>query len=257
MLILAADTSGKHGSIALVECASASTGPKAVNREDRQEKTSSPQSVTRRTLGLMPLEGGTFSAQLVPQIAELLSANGLDKNSIDAFAVVSGPGSFTGLRVGLAAIKALAEILQKPIAAVSVLEAIAFELSFDQSHRHARQNFLIALDAGRKEAYVGEYQSGERFPLCASESLLTFDELASRAGNIRLPIQTPDETLDQYFSESGDVRVSRIQRPDAAAFAGIGYEKLIAGKTVSPLELDANYIRRADAEIKRPIHTPA
>src|SRR5262245_31635968 len=96
MLILATDTSGKHGSIALVRC----------------------EANTTSTLEVVPLQGGTFSAQLIPQIAELLSKHGLSKTELDAIAVATGPGSFTGLRVGLAAIKALAEILHKPIASV-------------------------------------------------------------------------------------------------------------------------------------------
>ena len=104
MLLLAVDTSGKQGSIALARC-----GP----------------GDTCELIEVVPLTGGTFSAQLVPQIAALLSQHGFGKHDLDAFAVASGPGSFTGLRVGLAAIKALAEILQKPIAAVSLLEAVA------------------------------------------------------------------------------------------------------------------------------------
>ena len=68
---------------------------------------------------------GHFSAQLVPQIAGLLAKHGFSKSEIDAFVVVSGPGSFTGLRVGLAAVKALAEILAKPIVPVSLLEVVA------------------------------------------------------------------------------------------------------------------------------------
>ena len=104
MLLLATDTSGKFGSIALAQC-----GP----------------GETCGVLEVVPLEGGTFSAQLVPQIAALLSKHGFSKQNLDVFAVTSGPGSFTGLRVGLAAIKALAEILGKPIVAVSLLEAVA------------------------------------------------------------------------------------------------------------------------------------
>jgi len=73
---------------------------------------------------VVPLAGGAFSAQLVPQIAALLEKHGYSKHDLGAFAVASGPGSFTGLRVGLAAIKALAEALQKLIAAVSLLEAV-------------------------------------------------------------------------------------------------------------------------------------
>ena len=110
MLLLAIDTSGKQGSIALARAG---------------EPTAEGDF---EVIEIAPLVGGTFSAQLIPQIAELLSRNGFMKNAIGAFAVVSGPGSFTGLRIGLAAVKALAEVLGKPIAAVSLLEVCAFEI---------------------------------------------------------------------------------------------------------------------------------
>ncbi len=103
MLILAVDTSGKFGSIALAQCERDACMP----------------------LEVVALEGGTFSAQLVPQITGLLAKHGFGKRDVEGFAVASGPGSFTGLRVGLAAVKALGEVLQKPIAAVSLLEAVA------------------------------------------------------------------------------------------------------------------------------------
>src|SRR5579872_7065194 len=187
MLILGVDTSGKNGSIALVRC----------------------EIESLQTLEVVPLQGGTFSAQLIPQIAALLSKHKLTKRDVDAFAVVSGPGSFTGLRVGLAAIKALAEILQKPIAAVSLLEVIAFEASLAS---HVSRNgdegtplaaglardgnqFLIALDAGRYEAFVGKYKAGPEFFSAVSESLLTFDELAEHAHRSQESIFTPDETV--------------------------------------------------------------
>src|SRR5579864_7698710 len=104
MLLLAVDTSGKHGSIALARC-----GP-----GDACEITE-----------VVALAGGTFSAELVPQIAALLEKHGFSKSDIGAFVVVSGPGSFTGLRIGLTVVKALAEVLAKPIAAVSLLEVLA------------------------------------------------------------------------------------------------------------------------------------
>ena len=97
MLFLVIDTSGKHGCVALAT--------------DRG--TSDCEKI--EVLQEVPLSGGTFSAQLVPQIMTLLKDQGLSKAALDAFVVVSGPGSFTGLRVGLAAVKALAEILHKPI----------------------------------------------------------------------------------------------------------------------------------------------
>src|SRR3954468_8227456 len=131
MLLLAADTSGAHGSIALARCESA----------DAFE-----------VLGMERLEGGTFSAQLIPQIADLLKAHGRSKNDIDAYAVASGPGSFTGLRVGLAGIKALAEVTRKPIAAVSVLDAVA-------SLSSSSGRIVVAIDAGRRQLYVGDYEN--------------------------------------------------------------------------------------------------
>jgi tRNA threonylcarbamoyladenosine biosynthesis protein TsaB len=252
MLILSADTSGKHGSVALVKFQGAPE-TEAFDRKDREEQAQSWQITTAETIELVGLEGGTFSAQLIPQIAELLSKHRLSKGAIDAFAVASGPGSFTGLRVGLAAIKALAEILQKPIAAVSLLEVMAFELLFPvdaKAMSDTADSILVALDAGRNEAYVGEYSTGAEFPVRVSESLLTVEELVERARHTQSRIYTPDEILCAKSSEAAGTRFIQVQRPNAVAVARLGFRKIVAGQTVSPMELDANYIRRADAEIK-------
>src|ERR1700756_1830686 len=150
MLILGVDTSGKDGSIALVEFEQGSA----------------------RTMEVVALEGGTFSAQLVPQISDTLNRHGLTKQNIDGFAVVSGPGSFTGLRVGLAAIKALAEVLRKPIAALSLLEAIAGIYGKDGE-------LTVALDAGRGEVYAGSFQISGSQTIMSHQQLLTLAEFAS------------------------------------------------------------------------------
>src|ERR1700674_1067747 len=134
MLLLATDTSGKQGSIALAKCG---TGGICT------------------LIGVTPLAGGAFSAQLVPQIAALLEKHGYCKADLGAFAVVSGPGSFTGLRVGLAAIKALGEALQKPIAAISLLEAVAWS---SKARGPAHGRVLAVLDAGRGDVYAGDYE---------------------------------------------------------------------------------------------------
>ena len=217
MLLLAADTSGKFGSIALAQC-----GP----------------GDTCEVLEVVPLEGGTFSAQLVPQIASLLGKHGLSKQDLGAFAVASGPGSFTGLRVGLAAIKALAEILGKPIVAVSLLEAVAIMAS--DSGR-----ILAALDAGRGEAYVGEYEVGAT-TVMHNERLLTRSEILASANHHRLV--TPDAGIAQFVRDAG-IQVAQIERPKSDVIARLAWRKLEEGKTVSAEALEANYIRRSDAEI--------
>jgi tRNA threonylcarbamoyladenosine biosynthesis protein TsaB len=215
MLLLAADTSGKFGSIALARC---SVGD-ACN-----------------ILEVVPLEGGTFSAQLVPQMASLLSKHGYSKQDLGAFAVVSGPGSFTGLRVGLAAIKALAEILAKPIVAVSLLDAIAVAGS---------GKVLAVLDAGRGEVYVGEYEVGFTSQM-NSERLLSRAEMLASTNQYK--IITPDSSIVEFVHTSGKA-VSQIERPKSDAIARLAWRKLSGNQTISPDVLDANYIRRSDAEI--------
>ena len=219
MLILAADTSGKNGSLALVR-----VEPGAFH-----------------TLELVSLEGGTFSAQLVTQISSLLIQHNLAKSDVDGFAVASGPGSFTGLRVGLAAIKALAEILRRPIAAVSVLEAIA-----RAAEREGR--VLAALDAGRGEIYCGEYEIREGDARLVAQMLVTAAEFAESAEGCQ--VITPDAKVAELAREK-NLTVIVIASPRADSVARLGFEKIQAGETVTAEALDATYIRRTDAEIQK------
>jgi tRNA threonylcarbamoyladenosine biosynthesis protein TsaB len=204
MLILAVDTSGKDGSIALANC----------------------HADGCQILGLAALEGGAFSAQLVPQIAALLKTHAFTKNDIDVFVATSGPGSFTGLRVGLAAVKALAEVLDKPITTVSLLEAIA-AASSDAN--------VTAMDAGRKEIYT-RLSDG-------SESLLTREEFVAAAqGKL---VVTADKSIAEFACTAG-LRVDEIPRPRSDAIARLGWKKIQSGQTISSEALDANYLRRSD-----------
>ena len=238
MLILAADTSGKNGNIALVRFDASVQESTAFNRKEHEERTQSPQTTNSHTLDVIPLEGGTFSAQLVPQIAVLLAKNNLSKRDIDAFAVASGPGSFTGLRVGLAAIKALAEILQKPVAAVSLLEVLA---------RSAETNVkvLAALDAGRGEVYAGAYSFKSGGVSCVEERMLSMPELLAASE----PVVAYDSKIIDAL-RAANRPVILVAQPRADAVARLGFEKIKAGETVQPEALDATYIRRSDAEIK-------
>jgi tRNA threonylcarbamoyladenosine biosynthesis protein TsaB len=223
MLILGVDSSGKNGSIALVEC--------------------SPESI--RTLERVPLEGGTFSAQLVPQISALLTAHQFTKGSIDGFAVVSGPGSFTGLRVGLAVIKALAEILQKPITAVSLLEAVAVAGGVEG-------RVFAAIDARRGEIYSGEYELSASSPArLIAEQLLNQREFVSHASGGK--VVTSDPKVATASQEQG-LSTLLIEPPQADLIARLGFIKIQKGDTTSPEALDANYIRRTDAEVRNPGH---
>src|SRR5580700_4634555 len=147
MLLLAVDTSGKQGSIALAHCGT----------ENACE-----------VVEVVALTGGTFSAE------------------IGGFAVVSGPGSFTGLRIGLAVVKALADVLAKPIAEVSMLEAVA-------SAADSNGKVMAALDGGRNEVFVGEYEVSSSRVQLIRERMLTRAEWLGSVGEAI--IVTPDLAL--------------------------------------------------------------
>jgi tRNA threonylcarbamoyladenosine biosynthesis protein TsaB len=246
MVLLVVDTSGKNGSVALARGA------------DGRDEIEMVESVA--------LAGGTFSAQLVPQIAALLAKHRYSKIDLSGFAVVSGPGSFTGLRVGLAAVKALAEILEKPIAAISLLEAVAESTngaSFvpaagaasGSADRLARGSVLAVLDAGRQEVYAGEYELGSGEADSAAGGVRTFmrvERLLSREEFLNEArgkyVVTPDPALAEIFVDAG-IRTGKVEYPNGALIARLGWQRIQRGQSVGPEELEANYIRRSDAEI--------
>jgi tRNA threonylcarbamoyladenosine biosynthesis protein TsaB len=237
MLLLAADTSGKNGSIALAECDGSAC----------------------QILGTGPIAGGTFSAQLVPQIADALQQRGFSKADLGGFAVVSGPGSFTGLRVGLAAIKALGEALRKPIAPVSLLELLAFrtaESMHPLSGKEIVGQRLMVMDAGRGELFAAEYDLNDlKRGAVGGEQLVGVDAVAIHVNRFgrSFPIVTPDPTaaaaIIARLNDPCLADISVVQRPQISEVARLGGRKIREGGTVSPEDLEANYIRRSDAEI--------
>ncbi len=220
MLLLAIDTSGPSGGITLAEA---------------DEKSF-------RLIESSAIAGGTFSAQLIPTLAALLSQHKYSAKDLGGFAAASGPGSFTGLRVGLSAIKGLAETLHKPIAIVSVLEALA-ALSDRQGA------IAAALDAGRKEVFLGIYEKSDHALLKQREELLSHAGfVAALAADGPAWVITSDAPIAELAAAS-QCAVNLVTRPGSELIARIGADKLLGGETVSVEELDANYLRRSDAEI--------
>lgn len=216
MLLLSVDTSGKNGSLALVRAGSGDF----------------------RVLELVPLTGRMYSAQVIPSLHDALARHHLKKTALDAFVVASGPGSFTGLRVGLSTVKALSEVLQKPIAAVSVLEATARATEADG-------RVIVALDAGRKQAFVGDYDftSGKH-----EETLMNWEHFFQSVAEAKVPLYSPDASVRESAASHG-VLLREVATPQADTFARIGYKKLISGETAPAEVLEANYLRASDAEL--------
>jgi tRNA threonylcarbamoyladenosine biosynthesis protein TsaB len=224
MLILAIDTSGQSGGITLAEADGGSF----------------------RLVESAAIAGGTFSAQLIPTLAALLKKHGYGVKDIGGFAAASGPGSFTGLRVGLSAIKGLAESLHRPIATVSVLEALA-------SLADGTGKIAAAIDAGRKEVFLGLYEArgenSDRTWTMQREELLTQQDFLATLGTERPAVIITSNAALAELAASTHSAVVVVTPPGSEVIARIGAGKLLAGDTVSVEALDANYLRRSDAEI--------
>lgn len=220
MILLTIDTSGKNGTLGLA-------------RRDGQRIS---------VLAEASLAGQQYSAELIPKFSGMLEQLSLKKSEVDAIAVVSGPGSFTGLRVGLAAAKGLAETLQKTLTAISALEAIAVA-------GQASGRVLSALDAGRSEVFLGHCEVQEKWEVRTLDELLVKQsEMAHRVGEIGVPLLTAEEKIGALAREA-NLPVQLVSIPGAELLAALGFAQLDRGKTVRPDDLDANYIRRSDAEI--------
>jgi tRNA threonylcarbamoyladenosine biosynthesis protein TsaB len=171
-------------------------------------------------------------------IDALLSRHGLSIAAVDCFAAASGPGSFTGVRVGLACVKGLAEALAKPAVGVSSLQALA---TFGQAPLRA-----AVLDARRGQIYGAVYN--------ASGHLVSEEVVAALAA--WLPT-LPTADL-QFIRIEGqllalplppEAAIATAPRSQAAAIAAIALGRLEAGLASDPAALDANYVRRSDAEL--------
>src|SRR5271166_269536 len=219
MLIVAVDTSGRKGSIALCR------------GDDRSFEV----------LQLTSLEGGTYSAQLMPRIAEALQQRKLDKTQVEGFVVVSGPGSFTGLRVGLATVKGLCEVLNKPLVTVSMLEAVVV------THGASGKTKTAVLDAGRGEVYVGDYGVAEKGATLIREFIVKLGEFDA-SGYSSQELLTPDKPVADFLKQKGAV-IRLVASVQADEIGRIGIRKRLAGDLVNHATVDVNYIRRSDAEI--------
>jgi tRNA threonylcarbamoyladenosine biosynthesis protein TsaB len=234
MLILAIDTSTRTGSVALL-------------RDDHVLDEVSGRKET------------PYSTRLFRDLEVLQSRAHFLIEQVDVFAVASGPGSFTGLRVGLTAVKAWAEVYGKPIAVVSGLEAIAAQ-SKALEGVSAGKGVVISpfLDARRGQLFGSSYRWREkpsRLELIAEESILSAEEFLisvaanSPPGRAFLVSPTPDVIpaipLGQLFPGARIEVVSGVLAP---VIGRLGFDRAMRGELVDALHLDANYVRRSDAE---------
>jgi tRNA threonylcarbamoyladenosine biosynthesis protein TsaB len=186
----------------------------------------------------------TYSARLIPEIASLLESKNATLRDVKAIVVVKGPGSFTGIRVGLSTAKGLAEGAGIPLIAISRLALLA--------NASGLPHVLAAVDAGRSEYYVGEYRNGNKL----SEMLLNSEDTVAVAKRPGAGVLICDESRADDISASACSALAicgpvYVQSPDAAEAIRFSLGRFRAGDFDDLETLDANYLRRSDAEVLR------
>ena len=212
MLTLAVDTTAEFGSIALGESEVLLHEPKG------------------------------FSGALFGQIEMLLARERVTLNDVELFAGASGPGSFTGVRIGLAAIKGLAEVLGRPAIAISNLEALA---EYGSAERRA-----AVIDARRGEIYGAVFdREGKRL---VEEAVIQFPKFLDLLGNQAVEwIATDFEPFRAALSGTRfeSMPVTTAPRALARRIGEIAARRVKSGSIADPAAIEANYVRRSDAEL--------
>jgi len=227
-MLLAIDTCGPLGGVALGELAG--------EAQARSLDSKRPSFWSRE------LAGKTYSESLLPAVDELLRAANATLDQIAAVVVVRGPGSFTGIRIGVSAAKGLAEALGIPLIALSRIELLA--------RQGPETNAVAVLDAGRGEFYAGFYREG----ICETEVLLTHDALSQAAAGSKAPIVVCEHEVSSALE---DLHPILVAVPTAVQALAIGAERFRAGVFDDIATLEANYLRRSEHEIFARVATHA
>jgi tRNA threonylcarbamoyladenosine biosynthesis protein TsaB len=257
MLVAAVDTATLTLSCALVDVIPGA--PQKVRCERREHLGADKGSKAGRREGAAP-EGAarsTHSARLPQALVDLLTAEGLEIPQLEGFAVGLGPGSFTGLRIGLATWKGLAYANRRPIAGVSSLAAMALAAAAD-----AEDGALLVplLDARKGEVYAGFYRvRQDGIVELADDAALPPAALAARVAELAARGEAPfvfGEGLTSYAADLAGVPrlATEIATPPATAVAALVSERLASASydAQALFALEPHYVRASEAELKFP-----
>ena len=237
MVVLAIDTCEARGSIAVLK--------------DNAMLQAVPHAVSEE-----------YSSWLLPAVDSALGLAEITLREVDLFAAASGPGSFTGVRIGLTTVKAWSEVFSKPIVTVSRLEAVAAQ---SQSTAHYVASFI---DAQRDQIFGALYHRAEGGLALVGEEMVAspevfvewVDERAS--GNEVAWISTDPDSLAKHPAlQPRAARGDKIQCVPCvlAPFVGkMAFQRALSGDKLDALSVDANYVRRSYVEVfqKGPARVP-
>ena len=186
----------------------------------------------------------THSSRLMPAIKTVLEWGNLNIRDIDAFAVATGPGSFTGIRIAVTTAKSICYAIKKPILAISTLEAIAYNL------RYVNQLICPILDARRDQVYTAIFQGGRDLIRQTEDLCIPLAEILNRLDDIgKNPVVFAGNGLQRY-SENIYRRLNKpvlasptFHVPRGINIAHLGAERFQSDNVDDYLSITPNYVR--------------
>ena len=216
MKILGIDTSTPIGSVGLID---------------------GEHFVAEHTLSIVK----AHSSRLMPAIDQILKWADLTVHDLDACAVGIGPGSFTGLRIGVGTIKSLCYALKKPIIGVSTLEAISYNL------RYTDRLICPILDARKDEVYGAVFRGGQNLLRKSDDLCVPIESLLSQIDDdvifVGDGLRRYAPVVQEQFGEDVPLADPIFNVPRGASIARIGYDQLCNGQSGDYFSLTPNYVR--------------
>ncbi len=204
-----------------------------------------------RLLAELTMQGKlTHSETLLPHIEQVLKMAAVAKEDLTGIAISNGPGSFTGLRIGLAAAKAMSYVLNIPLVGVSTLQALAYQLPVPGVR------LMCLLDAQKGNAYVESYRwENSSLQVVEPVKVAKISEIVADCAQIGEPVILLGDAVQKKIVGKMELPANvstampHIVMPRAACTAMLGQAKLLAGETDNVMDLEPVYIRRSEAEV--------
>ena len=204
-----------------------------------------------RLLGEITLNNGnTHSETLLPMAESLFKMLSVTAADVDLFASSTGPGSFTGVRIGAATLKGMAFGTSKPCVGVSTLEALAYNM-------HSHKGIICpVMNARRSQVYTAIFESdGEKLVRLTEDMAIGADELDEKLGEYDAPVYLCGDgievALECFKKTKVEKTPERLRYQSAYSVAQVALRLYKEGKSVSDAELTATYLRLSQAERER------
>lgn len=191
----------------------------------------------------------THSQKIMVMIQELMSDLELNVRDIDVFAAANGPGSFTGLRIGVATVKALAHSVNKPVVGISTLAGLAYNMPY------AEHIIVPIMDARRNQVYTASYiWDDDRLKELSADEAISIEECVESCGKYLDTIFVGDgvfvhrEYILDKLSDRAHFAPASALMQRASSIAMLALEKAKKGETQHYSELKPFYLRKSQAE---------